>query len=324
MNDRLQELTVFVRVGESASFTRTARDMNLSQPSVSRIVGALETRLGVKLLLRTTRRLTLTAAGEKFLERARNILAELDDAEDAARGVDSLRGSMRIALPVIFGSREVIPRLPAFLERHPLLRIELRVSDLYQDLVAEGVDVAIRVGKLPDSTFGARTLTKLPRYVVAAPAYLKARGVPQTPASLSNHDCIVGPSGSGRESWTFRRRNTVVSVEVTGRVRTDFGPGRYAGLMAGLGIAQASATMCDAELRSGTLVALLPGYRLEPVQVHAVMPGGPHASAKVRAFIDFLAAAFRASSSTEKIAGDRSAAVAGDRSAAVGPLVNAS
>jgi DNA-binding transcriptional LysR family regulator len=180
--------------------------------------------------------------------------------------------------------------LPILLERHPLLRIELRVSDLYQDLVAEGVDVAIRVGKLADSTYGARRLATLPRYLVAAPSYLKTRGAPQSPAALANHDCIVGASGSGRESWTFKRRNTVISVEVTGRIRTDSGPGRYASLMAGLGIAQASSAMCDAELKSGTLMALLPGYGLEPVNVHAVLPGGPHPSAKVRAFTDFVAA----------------------------------
>jgi DNA-binding transcriptional LysR family regulator len=295
MNDRLQELTVFVRVGESASFTRAARDMNLSQPSVSRIVGALEMRLGVKLLLRTTRRLTLTAAGEKFLERARDILAELDNAEDAVRGVDSLRGTIRVALPVVFGTRKVIPRLPVFLERHPLLRIELHVSDLYQDLVAEGVDIAIRVGKLADSAYGARRLATLPRYLVAAPSYLKSRGIPNTPAALANHDCIVDVGGSVHESWTFKRRNTVISVEVTGRIRTDYGPGRYASLMAGLGIAQVSAAMCDEELKSGTLVALLPGYGLEPVDVHAVLPGGPHPSAKVREFTDFVAAELHSS-----------------------------
>jgi len=294
MNDRLQELTVFVRVGESASFTRAARDMNLSQPSASRIVGELEARLGVKLLLRTTRRLTLTAAGEKFLERARDILAELDNAEDAARGLDSLRGTIRVALPVVFGTREVIPRLSEFRDRHPLLRMELRLSDLYQDLVAEGVDVAIRLGKLADSTFGARRLATLPRYLVAAPAYLKARGTPRTPADLSNHDCLFGPSGSGRESWIFKHRSTVISVEVAGRIQTDSGPGLYACVMGGLGIAQASAAMCDAELRSGMLVALLSDYGLEPVEVHAVMPGGPRTSQKVRAFTDFLAAAFKA------------------------------
>ncbi len=294
MNYRLQELTVFVRVGESGSFTRAARDMNLSQPSASRIVGELEARLGVKLLLRTTRRLTLTAAGEKFLERARDILAELDDAENAARGVDSLRGRIRVVLPVVFGTREVVPRLPAFLDRHPLLRMELRVSDLYQDLVAEGIDVAIRLGNLSDSTFGARRIVILPRFLVGAPAYLKARGTPRTPADLANHDCICGPSGSGRESWIFKRRNTVNSVDVTGRIQTNSGPGLQASVMAGLGIAQASAAMCDAELRSGRLVALLTDYGLEPVEVHAVLPGGLRPSTKVRAFTDFLAAAFKA------------------------------
>ena len=163
MNNRLQELAVFVRVAETGSFTRAARDMNLSQPSVSRIVGELEARLGVKLLLRTTRRLTLTGAGAQLLERARDILAELENAEDAARGVDSLRGKIRLALPVVFGMREVIPRLPEFLSRYPMLSMELRVSDLYQDLVADGVDVAIRLGKLSDSGFGARTLATLNR-----------------------------------------------------------------------------------------------------------------------------------------------------------------
>lgn len=292
MNDRLQALTVFVRVGESGSFTRAARDMNLSQPSVSRIVGELEARLGVKLLLRTTRRLTLTAAGEKFLERAREILASLDEAEDAARGVDSLRGTIRVVLPVIFGMREVIPRLPEFLARHPLLRVELRVSDAYQDLVAEGVDVAIRLGKLADSTFGARRLATIPRFVVAAPAYLKMRGIPSSPAQLANHDCIFGPNGLGRESWIFKRRYTIISVDVTGRICTDSGPGLHASTVAGLGIAQASAAMCGAELRSGTLVALLTDYTLEPVDVHAVFPGGPHPSAKVQVFVDYLKTAF--------------------------------
>lgn len=291
MNDRLQELVVFVRVGESGSFTRAARDLGLSQPSISRVVSELEGRLGVKLLLRTTRRLTLTAAGAQFLERARDILAELDHAEDAARGVDSLRGTIRIALPVVFGAREVIPRLSGFLAQHPLLRVELRVSDLYQDLVADGVDIAIRAGELSDSPFGARRLTTLQRFVVAAPSYLAARGSPKKPADLASHDCIVGLNGLGRESWMFKRGNTVTSVDVTGRVFADPGLGVHASMVAGLGIAQATSAMCGAELRSGALIALLSSYALEPVEVHAVFPGGPRLSAKVRAFADYLAAA---------------------------------
>jgi DNA-binding transcriptional LysR family regulator len=222
------------------------------------------------------------------------VLADLDEAEDAARGVDSLRGAIRVALPVIFGMREVVPRLPEFMALHPLLRMELRVSDAYQDLVAEGVDVAIRFGKLADSAFGARRLATLPRYIVAAPSYLKARGIPRHPAELANHDCIFGANGFGRESWVFKRRSTVISVDVAGRLHTDSGPGLYASAVAGLGIAQVSASMCSAELQSGALVALLTDYALEPVDVHAVFPGGPHPSAKVQAFTDYMLAAFDA------------------------------
>src|SRR5277367_880834 len=140
MSDRLQELAVFVRAAETGSFSRAARELGLSQPSVSRIVGDLEARLGVKLLLRTTRSITLTDAGAVFLDRARQVVAELEDAEDAARGVDSLRGALRLALPVLYGTREVIPRLPGFLRQHPLLRVEMTVADARQDLVAEGAD----------------------------------------------------------------------------------------------------------------------------------------------------------------------------------------
>lgn len=288
MSDRLQELAVFVRAAESGSFSRAGREMNLSQPSVSRIVNDLEARLGVTLLLRTTRSLTATAAGEVFLDRAREILAGLEDAEDAARGVDSLRGLIRLALPVIYGTREIIPRLPEFLKRHPLLKVEMTVSDDRQNLVAEGADVAIRLGKLDDSVFGARKLATLEPMLVAAPDYLKRRGTPKTPADLAGHDCIFGPGGFGRESWMFKRRDTVITVDVEGRIRTNSGPGVFASVMAGLGIATASTVMCAGEIKSGALVALLPNYRLEPVEVHAVFPGGPRPSAKVRAFVEYL------------------------------------
>src|SRR5277367_2838939 len=148
MSDRWQELAVFVRAAETGSFSRAARELGLSQPSVSRIIGELEARLGVTLFLRTTRRINVTDAGALFLDRAREIVAELEDAEDAARGVDSLRGAIRLALPVVYGTREIIPRLPAFLRQHPALTVEMTVSDERQDLVVEGADVAVRVGRL--------------------------------------------------------------------------------------------------------------------------------------------------------------------------------
>jgi len=289
MSDRLQELAVFVRAAESGSFSRAARELRLSQPSISRIIHELEARLGVRLLLRSTRRIKVTDAGALFLERARRVLAEFEEAEAAARGVDSLRGTLRLALPILYGTRWVIPRLPDFLARHPQLRLEMTVSDERQDLVAAGVDVAIRLGPLEDSAFGARPLATLERFLVAAPAYLEARGTPKTPADLASHDCIFGPGGFGRERWSFTRDGAVTTVDVRGRIHTDSGPGVFASALAGLGIAMASEVMCGRELAVGALMPLLRDYALEPILVHAVFPGGPSPSAKVRAFVDFLA-----------------------------------
>jgi DNA-binding transcriptional LysR family regulator len=289
MSDRLQELTVFVRAAESGSFSRAARELGLSQPSVSRIIGELEARLDVTLLLRTTRRITVTDAGALFLDRAREILAEIEDAEDAARGLDSLRGIIRLALPVVYGTREIIPRLPKFLRLHPMLRVEMTVSDARQDLVAEGADVAIRLGDLGDSGFGARRLETLERMLVASPSYLKARGTPKTPADLAAHDCIFGPGNFGRDSWSFNRNGTETSVDVRGRIHTNSGPGVFASVMSGLGIAMVSTVMAGPEVKAALLVPLLRSYKLTPVDVHAVFPGGPRPSTKVRALVDYLA-----------------------------------
>jgi DNA-binding transcriptional LysR family regulator len=288
MSDRWQELRIFVRAAESGSFSRAARELRLSQPSVSRIIGELEARLGVTLLLRTTRRITVTDAGALFLDRAREILADMEDAEDAARGLDSLRGLIRLALPVVYGTREIIPLLPKFLALHPELKVEMAVSDARQDLVAEGADVAIRLGELDDSVFGARKLETLERMLVASPGYLRVRGTPKRPADLAAHDCIFGPGNFGRDSWSFSRDGAEISVDVRGRIHTNSGPGAFASVMAGLGIAMVSTVMAGPEIKQGLLVPLLRGYRLSPVEVHAVFPGGPHPSTKVRALVDFL------------------------------------
>jgi len=289
MSDRLQELAVFVRTAESGSFSRAARELGLSQPSVSRIISELEARLGVTLLLRTTRRITVTDAGVVFLDRAREILSQIENAEDAARGLDSLRGIIRLVIPVIYGTREIIPRLARFLAIHPELRVELSVADHRQDLVAEGADIAIRMGELDDSSFGARKLATLPRMLVASPAYLKTHGTPKTPADLAAHDCIFGPRSFCRERWSFDRGGAEISVDVRGRISTDSGPGSFASALAGLGIAIVSIVMAGPELRAGALVPLLPRYRLPPIDIHAVFPGGPRPSAKVRALVDHLA-----------------------------------
>jgi DNA-binding transcriptional LysR family regulator len=289
MSDQLQEFRVFVRAAESGSFSRAGRELGLSQPSVSRIIGELEARLGATLLLRSTRKITVTDAGSLFLDRAREILADVEDAEDAARGLDSLRGTIRLVIPIMYGTREIIPRLATFLGAHPLLHVELSVADQRQDLVAEGADVAIRVGDLEDSAFGARKLTTLTRMLVASPAYLAARGTPKTPADLAAHDCIFGPGNFSRASWSFRRGDSEISVDLHGRIHTNSGPGMFASALAGLGIAMMSTVMAGDELSAGRLVPLLRAYKVPSIDVHAIFPGGPRPSAKVRALVDYLA-----------------------------------
>jgi DNA-binding transcriptional LysR family regulator len=244
----------------------------------------------VKLLLRTTRRVAMTDAGRVFLDRARQILGDLDDAENTARGVDSLRGTLRVALSGAFGIREVIPRLPGFAKQHPKLRIDLLMSDRTEDLIAEGADMALRLGPLTDSSFGARLLGKAPRLAVASPAYLARRGTPQTPADLAGHDCILGPGLSGRTGWNFSRSGRATSVTVEGPIKVASAAGVVACAQAGLGIALASRWMCRAELEAGELVAILSDYQLDWVELHAVYPAGRRPSLKVRAFSDYLAA----------------------------------
>jgi DNA-binding transcriptional LysR family regulator len=290
MSDRFQELSVFVRAAETGSFSKVAREFALSQPSVSRMVASLEDRLGVKLFLRTTRRVALTDAGIVFLERSRRILGELDEAAHAARGTDSLHGVLRVVMPGAFATREIIPRLPVFLDQHPCLKIELLISDRMDDLVAEGADIALRMGPLADSAFGARLLASAPRLVIASPTYLAQRGVPHTLAELSQHDRIVGPGLLGRRGWASWRSGAVASVDIDCRVHVTSADGIMSCVKAGLGIAVVSLWMCRAELESGEVRPVLSDHVLEPVEVYAVFPAGPHPVPKVRAFSDYLAA----------------------------------
>ncbi len=290
MSDRWQEMAVFVRVAESGSFSLAARELKLSQPSVSRIVGTLEARLDTTLLLRTTRSISLTEAGTLYLERARYLLAEIEEAEQATRGVDSLHGVIRLAMPVLYGTRAVIPALATFLARHPDLRVEMIMSDARQNLITDGVDLAIRlgVGSLDDSTFGARRLGVVERLVVAAPAYLSVRGMPANPADLAQHDCIVQHGLFGRESWRFSHNQTVTSVDVSAKLWINSALGVLGAAVAGLGIALATRVMAGEELRTGQLTQVLKPHRLDPAEVYAVFPAGPRPSAKVRAIVDHL------------------------------------
>ena len=258
MSDRLQQLAIFIRTAETGSFSKVAREFGLSQPCVSRTLAALEERLGVKLLTRTTRQLSLTDAGEALLSRAREALATVDDAENAARGTDRLSGVLRVALPATYGVRQIVPLLPGFLDRHPLLKIDLMMSDRYQNLIAEGAEMALRLGDQPDSSFVARKLAATRRLFVASPMYLA-------------------------------RRDRLIHVQpVHPRVRTRSAVTAVACASAGLGIAIASTWMCADELASGALVEILADYQLDPAIAFVVFPAGRRPSQRARAFSDYL------------------------------------
>lgn len=286
MTDRWLEIEVFTRVAESGSFSRAAQELELSQPSASRIITGLEDRLGVKLLLRTTRNVALTEAGAAFLDRARQAAADLEDAEDAARGIDSLRGTIRIAVPIMYGARVIIPALTGFLERYPDLRVEITMRDERQNLVAAGVDMAIRMGSLEDSTFGARQIASVERLLVASPSYLARRGTPQTPDELASHDSVLHEQGFPEQSTVkLLKDGTAQTVTLRGKVKIDAAPGVLAAAIAGLGIANVTTIMSEQERHDGKLVRVLPDYDLEPLKAFAVFPSGPRPSTKVRALV---------------------------------------
>jgi DNA-binding transcriptional LysR family regulator len=288
MSDRLQQLAIFIRAVETGSLSKVAREFGLSQPSVSRTLAALEERLGVKLLARTTRQLSLTDAGEALLSRAREALARVDDAENAARGTDRLSGVLRVALPATYGVRQIVPILPGFLARHPLLKIDLMMSDRYQNLIAEGAEMALRLGNQPDSSFVARKLAATRRLFVASPTYLVRHGTPSSLADLGQHHIIGGPSDADDQSWTACRDGLTHVQSVNPRVRTRSAVAAVACVSAGLGIAIASTWMCADELASGALVEVLADYRLDPATAFVVFPAGRRPSRRARAFSDYL------------------------------------
>jgi DNA-binding transcriptional LysR family regulator len=288
MTDRFQALRLFARVAHTGSFSAAGREFGLSQPSASRIVAELEKELGAALVIRTTRAVKLTDTGSDYLARIEPILASLDEADHAARGDGELRGLLRIGMSSSFSVREVIPRLPAFLAQHPRLRISLKVSDVRQNLVAEGVDLAFRLGALTNSTIIARKLGQGPRLVAASPAYLRAAPVLQSPSDLAAHTVILGPGGLGPDALQFAKSGRRVSVQVDGRLSVDANEAAIAAAVAGLGLTVTSLWACRAELERGELVHVLPDWSMEPIDLHAIFPAARVAKPSARAFADYF------------------------------------
>jgi DNA-binding transcriptional LysR family regulator len=287
MMDRLQAMTTFVRVVETGSFTGAARQLGVGQPAVSKTIALLEQRLQVRLVVRSTQGLAPTDAGLRFYERAREAIREVDEAEFEARGAGAgLSGRLRVCAATTFARLMVVPRLPEFLGANPSLDIDVILDDRVIDLVSEGVDIALRMGTLTDSSAVARKIATGRRSVVATPGYLARAGTPRAPADLLHHHAVVYSQLS--ENWTFRRGADDASVAVRGRLRVSAAEGIRAAVLAHMGLAVASDWMFAPELASGAVQRVLPDWSLPPIDLWAVFPTGRLASAKARAFAAFV------------------------------------
>lgn len=294
MSDRFSALRLFSRVARTGSFSKAGRELGLSQPSVSRIMTTLEEEVGAPLLTRTTRAVTLTEAGLDYLERGEAILAAMEEADHAARGTGELRGTLRVGVATSFAIREVIPRLPDFVQAHPALKIDLVMTDQRQNLVQESVDIALRFGALSESSAIARKLGTSRRVIVAAPDYLDRAGTPSHPSELPGHALILGPGGMQPDGWSFRRQGKTTSVRPDPRLQVSVNEAATAAAVAGLGILSTGMWGCRSELANGTLVRLFADWDMADVEVHALFADGRAVKPSARAFADHLVRGLRA------------------------------
>lgn len=285
--DRYQAMATFVRVVETGSFSAAARHLNVGQPAVSKTIAQLEDRLQVRLLIRSTHGLKPTEAGQRFFERARSAIREADEAELAARGAGAgLSGCLRVSAATTFARLHIVPLLPRFLEQHPELEIDVILDDRVIDLVAEGVDLSLRMGTLADSTATARKLATGGRSVLATPAYFARAGEPKNPADLADHEAVV--YGQTVSVWSFSSGGTESSVAVRCRVRVSAAEGLRAAVLADMGVTIASDWMFAPELASGAVRRVLTDWSLPSLDLWAVFPAGRMASAKAREFANFV------------------------------------
>ncbi len=287
----MRALEVFVEVADQGSLAGAARALLLSPPSVTRIVGQLEEELGVLLLHRTTRAITLTEPGTRFLESARRLLHDYQDAQDAVRGGQlTPKGVLRITAPVLFGQHYVTPILLEFLDRHPDVRVEATFLDRVVNLVEEGFDLAVRIGPLPDSSLTALRVGEVRRVVCGHERYLKRHGAPQTPAELSAHKIVAARPIASTSHWRFAGG---WSVKVKPRLSCSSVSAAIAAATAGWGLTRVLSYQIGPELGERQLKTVLDAYEPEALPIHLVHAQGRGASAKVRAFVDMASSRLR-------------------------------
>ncbi|MBO6520133.1 MAG: LysR family transcriptional regulator [Rhodospirillales bacterium] len=292
--DRFGEMETFARVVESGSFSRAARDLHMTPSAVSKMIGRLEDRLGVRLLSRTTRKLSLTEEGRAFYQRVTPILAEVEEAEETVSlSTAEARGVLKVNTSTAFGQYQVVPLIPNMLEKYPNLQVQLTMTDSIVNLVEEGFDVSIRIGTLTDSSLIARKLGTAHRVLVASPDYLKRRGTPTCPNDLKEHECLKLSIPTSLNKWEFIMDDGPSTVEVSGRFEADNAIALHEAALAGLGLFRAATFVVGDDIKAGRLVPVLQKFEISgDPGIFAVWPHNRNLSAKVRAFVDILVDAF--------------------------------
>lgn len=291
--DRFLEMQTFNAVIDAGSFVKAADALGMSKAAVSRYVGDLEARLGVRLLHRTTRRLSLTEEGQVFYARSKELLAGVDEAEaEITSRSGAASGLLRVNAPVTFGISHLAPLWGKFLDRHPKVKLDVTLSDRLVDLVEEGYDIAIRIATLPSSTLISKRLATTRMVLCASPQYLKARGVPRQPAELAGHSVISYSYWSTKDEWHFDGPQGRVSVKTDPCMHTNSGDTCRAAALAHQGVILQPTFLVGDDLAAGMLVELMPEFRAIELGIYAIYPTRKHVSPKVRALIDFLAEQF--------------------------------
>ena len=288
--DKLNAISVFCKVIETQSFTQAANQQNISVAMASKLVSQLEEHLKTRLLQRTTRKIVPTEAGMLYYQRCQAILLDLSEADSSISNMAmSLQGNLLISVPRDFGLLYISPNLPKFIELHPNLHIEIEFEDKRVDLVAEGYDLALRIGYMQDSSLVARKISSSPMHFVASPSYLESRGTPLTPDDLEYHQGLLYKSSLNQVHWQSTKVNQIQRYKIQSKVVSNNGMALLEMTKAGLGISNAPDFFVKDALASGELVEILSEYKQKPLDIYVVYPNRRHLPAKVRAFIEFLA-----------------------------------
>ena len=288
--DKLNAISVFCKVIETQSFTQAANQQNISVAMASKLVSQLEEHLKTRLLQRTTRKIVPTEAGMLYYQRCQAILLDLSEADSSISNMaTSLQGNLLISVPRDFGLLYISPNLPKFIELHPNLHVEIEFEDKRVDLVAEGYDLALRIGYMQDSSLVARKISSSPMHFVASPSYLESRGTPLTPDDLEYHQGLFYKSSLNQVHWQSTKANQIQRYKIQSKVVSNNGMALLEMTKAGLGISNSPSFFVKDALASGELVEILSEYKQKPLDIYVVYPNRRHLPAKVRAFIEFLA-----------------------------------